>query len=331
MPHGEAATAESFRSARVRRFLVAALVFAALALSPLAIRSVYLQNVLVLTLLYAAVSQSWNILGGYCGQISLGHGLYFGIGAYATSVLFVTWGILPWGGMIVGGVLAVAVALLIGYPCFRLQGHYFAIATLVIAQSGLVLMQNWDFVGAARGIQWPFGPDSWWTLQFARAKTPYIEVSLALLVASWLATVLIGESRWGYWWRAVKDDALAAESLGVEVFRSKMAAAGVSAFFTAVGGGVYAAFLAYIDPDAVMSFRFSLLFALPAVLGGIGTPWGPLVGAAVLVPLGEFSRSYLGGSGSGLDLVIYGALVMAVALARPQGLLSLVPRRRAAP
>jgi branched-chain amino acid transport system permease protein len=330
MPREEASAA-SFRRHRRRRFLVAGLVFAALALSPLVLRPVYLQNMLVLTLLFAAVSQSWNILGGYCGQISLGHGLYFGLGAYATSVLFVHYGITPWGGMLVGGVLAVVVALLIGYPCFRLQGHYFAIATLVIAQSGLVLMQNWEFVGAARGIQWPFGPDSWMTLQFARAKTPYVELSLALLVLSWLATVLIGESRWGYWWRAVKDDAMAAESLGVEVFRSKMAAAGVSAFFTAVGGGIYAAFLAYIDPDAVMSFRFSLLFALPAVLGGIGTPWGALVGAAVLVPLGEFTRSYFGGSGSGFDLVIYGALVMAVALARPQGLLSLFQRQRRMP
>ncbi len=330
MPRGDDLSHAAFAKSRFRRFLGAGVIFALLAASPFVIRTVFLQNILVLTLLYAAVSQSWNILGGYCGQISLGHGLYFGIGAYATSVLFVNYGIVPWGGMVVGGVLAVTVALLVGYPCFRLQGHYFSIATLVIAQAGLVMTQNWEFVGAARGIQWPFGPDSWWTLEFARAKVPYIELSVALLVASWLATVLIGESRWGYWWRAVKDDALAAQSLGVEVFRSKMAAAGVSAFFTAVGGGVYAAFLSYIDPEAVMSFRFSLLFALPAVLGGIGTPWGPLVGAAVLVPLGELSRSYLGGSGSGIDLVFYGALVMVVALARPQGLLSLFSRQKRA-
>lgn len=311
----------------LRRFGIAIIVFGAIALSPLAIHDVYLRNVLVLTLLYAAISQSWNILSGYCGQISLGHALYFGVGAYATSVLFVHYGIVPWAGMAVGGVIAALLALLTGYPCFRLQGHYFSIATLVIAQIGLLLVQNWNFVGAATGIQWPFSPNSWWTLQFARNNVPYIEVALGLLVIVWLVTVLIEESRWGYWWRAVKDDPAAAESLGVEVFRSKMAAAAVSAFFTAVGGGIYAAFLAYIDPDAVMSFRFSLLFALPAVLGGIGTLWGALVGAAILIPLNEFTRAYLGGSGSGVDLIIYGTLVMVVAVARPEGILSLFRKR----
>lgn len=312
---------------RRNQLLVAAAVFAAIALSPVLVRDVYLQNVLVLTLLYAAVSQSWNILGGYCGQISLGHALYFGIGAYATSVLFVNYGVVPWGGMLVGGVLSAVIALLLGYPCFRLKGHYFSIATIVIAEIGLVLVHNWDFVGGALGIQWPFGPDSWWTLQFARDKVPYIHLALALLAVTWFVTFLIEDSRWGYWWRAVKDNPEAAESLGVEIFHSKMAAAAVSAFFTAVGGSFYASFLAYIDPESVMSFRFSLLFALPAVLGGIGTLWGPVVGAAVLIPLTEITRSYLGGSGSGIDLIIYGGLIMLVSLAKPEGILSLFQRK----
>jgi branched-chain amino acid transport system permease protein len=142
---------------------------------------------------------------------------------------------------------------------------------------------------------------------------------------------MIEDSKWGYWWRAVKDNAEAAECLGVVVFRSKMAAAALSAFFTALGGSFYAAFVSYIDPDSVMGFQFSLLIALPAVLGGIGTLWGPALGAAVLIPLTELTRSYFGGSGSGLDLIIYGVLIMAISLARPEGLTSLlVPRRRAA-
>ncbi|MEH3146361.1 MAG: branched-chain amino acid ABC transporter permease [Methylobacterium frigidaeris] len=319
-----------FAARRRRKLLVAAAVFAAIAALPYGITDVYLQNVLILTLMYAAVSQSWNILGGYCGQISLGHALYFGLGAYATSVLFVTYGIIPWGGMLVGGVLSALVALALGWPCFRLAGHYFSIATIVIAEIGLLLVHNWDFVGGAMGIQWPFNPDSWWTLQFARDKVPYVHFALGLFVVVWFVTYLIEDSRWGYWWRAVKDDAQAAESLGVEVFRSKMAAAAVSAFFTAIGGGFYAAYVSYIDPESVMSFRFSLLFALPAVLGGIGTLWGALVGAAILIPLTEISRSYLGGTGSGIDLMLYGVLVMAIALARPEGILSLFRRTRTA-
>ena len=317
------------RAQRRNQLVIAAVVFALLALTPYAITDVYLQNVVILTLLYAAMSQSWNILGGYCGQISLGHALYFGIGAYATTVLFVNFGVLPWFGAIAGAILSALLALALGYPTFRLGGHYFSIATIVIAEIGLLLVHNWDYVGAALGIQWPFAPDNWATLQFARAKAPYIWLSLGLLAITWLVTFVIEDSRWGFWWRAVKDNPEAAESLGVRVFRSKMGAAALSAFFTAVGGGLYAAFVSYIDPDSVMSFRFSLLFALPAVLGGIGTLWGPLLGAALLIPLTELTRSYLGGSGSGLDLVIYGLLIMGISLARPEGLLSLFVRQRA--
>jgi branched-chain amino acid transport system permease protein len=321
-----AAAAERFSAVRRKQLILATVIFVAIGLLPLGIRDVYLQNVIILTLMYAALSQSWNILGGYCGQISLGHALYFGIGAYTTTVLFTSFGLLPWGGMIVGGALSAVIALALGYMFFRLKGHYFAIATLVVGEIGLLLVNNWDYVGAAMGIQWPLGSDSWWTLQFARNKIPYVYFALGLVVVTWCVTFLIEASRWGYWWRAVKDNPEAAESLGVRVFKSKMAAAALSAFFTAVGGGFYAAFVSYIDPESVMSFRISLLIPLPAVLGGLGTLWGPLLGAAILIPLTEITRSYLGGSGSGFDLMIYGGLVVVAALAKPEGLVSFFGR-----
>jgi branched-chain amino acid transport system permease protein len=317
-------------SAHVRKrrtqLVTGAAVFAGVAALPYFVSDVYMQNVLILTLMYAAVSQSWNILGGYCGQISLGHALYFGVGAYATSVLFIKYGISPWIGMMIGGALSALLALGLGYPCFRLKGHYFSIATIVIAEIGLLVAHNWEYVGGALGLQWPFNPDSWATLQFARDKIPYFYFALGLLVVTWFVTYVIEESRWGYWWRAVKDNPEAAQSLGVTVFESKMAAAAISAFFTAIAGAFYAAFVSYIDPESVMAFRFSLLFALPAVLGGIGTLWGPFVGAAVLIPITEITRSYAGGSGSGLDLIIYGALIMLIALLRPEGILSIFRR-----
>lgn len=319
-----ASSMTSFVSSRRRQLIVAVVVFALIALVPRLVSDVYLMNVLILTLLFAALSQSWNLLGGYCGQVSLGHALYFGIGAYATSLLYVKFGITPWGGLLAGGIIAALIALALGYPSFRLKGHYFSIATIVIAEIGLLLFHNWDYAGAALGIQWPFTPDSWWTLQFARDKAPYFYLVLGLFAVTWLVTFVIVESKWGYWWRAVKDNAEAAESLGVTIFHSKMAAAAISAFFTAIGGGFYAAFVSYIDPDSVMHFRFSLLMALPAVLGGVGSLWGPAVGALILIPLAEFSRSYLGGSGSGLDLVIYGGLIMIVSLTRPEGILSFI-------
>ncbi|MFI5014013.1 MAG: branched-chain amino acid ABC transporter permease [Hyphomicrobiales bacterium] len=320
----------AFAGRRRGQLAVAVTVAAAVAVLPLRVQDVYLQNMLVLTLMYAALSQSWNILGGYCGQISLGHAIYFGLGAYTSTLLYTHAGLTPWIGMLAGGALAAVVALILGYPFFRLRGHYFTIATIVVAETALLSMINWDFAGGAQGIQIPYGPDSWLHLQFARNKLPYIYFALGLACITWLVTFAIEDSKWGYWWRAVKDNAEAAESLGVEVFRSKMAAAAVSASFTAIGGSFYAAFVSYIDPDSVMGFQFSLLIALPAVLGGIGTLWGPALGAAVLIPLTELTRSYLGGSGNGLDLIIYGVLIMVISLVRPAGLTSLSFRRRAA-
>ena len=320
----------SHDSARRNNLILAICVAAAVACLPLVVKDVYIQNMLVLTLMYAALSQSWNILSGYCGQISLGHALYFGLGAYATLLLFTKFGVLPWFGMIAGGVIAAAVAAAVGYPCFRLKGHYFVIATIVIAEAGLLLMLNWDWAGAAMGIEVPVRGDSWEKFQFARSKLPYFYFALGLALVAWIVTWKIEDSRWGYWWRAVKDNAEAAESLGVVVFRSKMAAAAVSAFLTAVGGGFYAQFVSYIDPESVMSFQFSLLMALPAVLGGIGTLWGPAVGAAILIPITEVTRSYAGGTGKGFDLIVYGLLVMGIALGRPEGIVGAFSARKRA-
>ena len=312
---------------RRKTLLRAAGVLVAVACAPLLVTNAYYQNMLVLILLYAALSQSWNILGGYCGQISLGHAVYFGVGAYTSTVLFQKYGLSPWPGMCVGAILSAALAVLFGYPCFRTKGHYYTIATIVIAEIGLLVAQNWSFIGGDMGIEPPIARDSWWALQFARNKLPYFYVALGLAALTWFATFVIEGSRWGFWWRAVKDDTLAAESLGVEVFRSKIAAAATSALFTSLAGSVYAAFVGFIQPDSVMAFQYSLLMALPAVIGGIGTLWGPAIGAAILIPITELTRSWAGGGRGGLDLMIYGALIMVVALVLPEGVQSLFTSR----
>jgi branched-chain amino acid transport system permease protein len=227
--------------------------------------------------------------------------------------------------MIGGGVISAIIAIGLGYPCFRLRGHYFVIATIVIAEIGLLLFHNWDWAGAALGIDIPVRGDSWLKFQFARSKLPYFYFALALACVAWFVTWWLEDSKWGYWWRAVKDNPEAAESLGVVVFNSKMGAAAVSAFLVAIGGSFYAQFVSYIDPESVMGFQFSLLMALPAVVGGIGTLWGPLLGAVILIPLTELTRSYIGGSGRGVDLIVYGTLIVLISLARPQGLIGLFP------
>ena len=318
----------SFAQRRRRDLIVAACLAGIAALVPLFVKDVYVQNIMVLTLMYAALAQSWNILGGYCGQISLGHALYFGLGAYTTTLLFTKFGVLPWFGMLGGGLISALIALALGYPCFRLRGHYFVIATIVIAEIAYLLFLNWDWAGAALGIDVPVRGDSWATFQFTRSKLPFYYFALVFCCVAWLVTWWLEDSKWGYWWRAVKDNPDAAESLGVVVFNSKMGAAAVSAFMTAIGGAFYAQFVSYIDPESVMSFHFSLLMALPAVLGGIGTLWGPVLGAVILIPLTELTRSFIGGSGRGVDLILYGAVIVLISLARPEGLIGLFSRRR---
>lgn len=311
---------------RRRELLLAACLLVVLIVAPLAIHDVYTRNLIIITLLFAGLSQAWNILGGYCGQISLGHSLYFGVGAYVSTMLFVGPHIPPPVGMLAGGAAAALVALLVGWPCFRLSGHYYAIATVVVQEIGYLLALNWEWIGGASGIYIPFRGENILNLQFRTAKLPYLYLALGFAAITWLVAWWIEGSRWGFSWRAVKDDVVAARSLGVRIFTSKMIAAAISGFFTGVGGAIFAQYVGYIDPDSILSGQMAILIALPAVLGGVGTLWGPFIGAAVLIPLRELSSSYLGSSGSGIDLMLYGALIMGVALFKPQGLVSLFRR-----
>ena len=309
---------------RRRRELVGGVVvLVAVGCLPLVVRDVYAQNLIIITLLFAGLSQAWNVLGGYCGQISLGHALYMGIGAYVSTMLFVHAGVPPTVGMFAGAAVAGVCALLVGWPCFRLSGHYYAIATVVVGEIGYLLFLNWEWVGAATGIYVPFKGEDWLLLQFRTAKWPFHLVALGFAALAWGVAFVIEGGRWGYSWRAVRDDVVAARSLGVRVFPSKMAAAAISGGLTGMGGAIYAQYVGYIDPDSIMAGHLSILIALPAVLGGVGTLWGPVVGAAVLIPMSELTRSYLGGSGQGVDLMLYGGLIVVVALARPAGLVSL--------
>ena len=311
-------------TARRRRELVLGLaLLVILAALPLAVRNIYWRGLIVLSLLYAGLSQGWNVLGGYCGQISLGHALYFGIGAYSSTILFTRLGIPPTLGLFAGGALAAAAAALVGWPCFRLSGHYYAIATLVIGLMALLLVQNWSFVGASMGITIPFRRQSWADLEFRTAVLPFHYAMLAYASLAWIAAWVVEGSRWGFYWRAVKDDVVAAQSLGVRVYPSKMAAAAISGAITGIGGALYAQYVGFIDPDSTLGLSLSVLIALPAVVGGVGTLWGPLLGAAVLIPVQQLSVAWLGGAGAGVDLMIYGALIVLLALARPQGLVSL--------
>jgi branched-chain amino acid transport system permease protein len=311
------------RGLGVGGIVLVALAFAAL-IFPAVFHLPYHRDLAIKILLNATLAQAWNILAGYCGQVSLGHAVFFGAGAYTSSVLQMQFGVNPWIGLVIGAVISVALSQAIGYPCFRLRGHYFAIATIAIGEIIHTLAINWEFIGGARGLTLPIHKDSLLAFQFHGTKFIYYYIALALMVCCFLVTWQIERSRIGYYLKAIREDTSAAQSVGVPVTKYKLIAMAISAAFVSIGGSFYAQYVLYMDPDSVFPLSLSILVCLLAVVGGVGTLWGPLVGAALMIPLSEFTRIQFGGTGSGVDLIIYGALLTIVAVFQPTGLVGLV-------
>lgn len=309
------------------KFLLYGIMLASAILFPLVVQKTFAQHMLILIFLYALMGVAWNILGGYTGQVSLGHAVYFGIGAYASTFFLMKLGISPWVGMLPGIIIAVAVSQVIGYPCFRLGGHYFAIATICAGEIIHIFFLNWDAVGGAVGLFLPVLPDSLLNFQFHKSKIPYYYVILGMLVVALMATIWIEKTRLGYYLRAIKEDQDAARSIGIGARWYKMVAMAISAGFTAMAGTFYANYILFIDPPSVLPLSLSIQMCLIAVLGGTGTLWGPVVGAFILIPLSEFTRVFWGGKGQGIDLIVYGALIMAIAAYQPAGLMGLFRRK----
>jgi branched-chain amino acid transport system permease protein len=308
---------------------VAAITVLALLAFPFVFARPFPRHVMIMIFLYGALATAWNILAGYCGQISLGHAVYFGIGAYTSTLLTRELALTPWLGMLAGAALAVLISQVIGYPVFRLRGHYFAIATIGVGEIVQTLVINWDWAGGARGLFVPIKrPDSLLNFQFHESKAVYYYIALGLLALALAATRWLERSRRGYVFRAIREDQDAAASLGVHVAHEKNVAIAVSAALTAIGGTFWAQYVLFIDPESVFPLSLSILICLVAVLGGVGSLWGPVLGAAILVPLSEGTRVLLGGTGKALDLVIYGALIMLIAVFQPNGVIGLARRFR---
>ena len=284
------------------------------------------RHLLIMIFLYATMGLAWNLIGGYAGQISLGHAIFFGIGAYTSSLMLMKLWISPWVGMLMGGILSIIVAFIIGYPCFKLAGHYFAIATIAIGEIAQHWMLNWDWAGAAVGLTLPILPESLVNLEFHSSKAPYYYIALGILTLAILSTYFIDRSKLGYYFKAIKGDLEAARSLGINVWKYKFYALALSAFLTSLCGSFYAQYVLYIDPDSVFPLMLSIVVCLVATLGGVGTVWGPVIGAFILIPISETTRIYLGGGGKGTDLIIYGLLIMLISIYQPFGVIGIAKR-----
>ncbi len=301
----------------------AALVLLALLSVPTLVTSSSHMNLVILVLMAAQVGVAWNIVGGYAGQVSLGHAAFYGLGAYTSTLLLVKFGINPWIGMLSGGLVAALLSLGFGWSCFRLKGHYFAMATIAVAELVQIFFTEWEYGGAAVGLYVPMTHQGLAWMNFA-TKEPYYWLALGLLAITLGANLWVERSFLGYYFRAIKDEPDAARSVGVNIARYKQVALSVSAFFTAMGGSLYAQKELYIDPNSVLSTALSIKMALVSILGGVGTLFGPVIGAVVLTTIEEFTRIVFGGTGRGTDVIIYAALIIFVAVFYPTGIIGWV-------
>jgi branched-chain amino acid transport system permease protein len=312
----------------MRRLISLSVVLAVVIAYPLLFSTPFQQRLGALVLLYAIAASAWNIVGGYAGQVSVGHVVFFGCGAYAAMGAYHHFALSPLVGIPAGIVFAVAIAAVIGVPTLRLSGHYFSMATIAVAELARLIVTNTEYLGAAVGLSGPPVPRNVFDFSFISAL-PYYYLFLVLLVVTLGITWWMTNSRMGFYLRAIRDSERAARSLGAPASRTKLYAYMLSAGLTSVAGALYAMMFGFVDPESGLGILISVKILVMAALGGAGLLFGPLVGAMILVPLEEISNSVLGGKGAGLTFVVYGAIIVLIARFQPGGILALINRQLA--
>lgn len=276
-------------------------------------------NALMMTLYAALLALAWNLLGGFGGQFSFGHALFFGTGAYASAVAQVTHGVNAWAALALAVGAAAAVGAFVGALAFRygLKGSYFALVTLAFAEVFRILAVSAGFTGGGVGMMLPL-KESFANLQFGSRKG-YVGLVLGFVVAALVVTAWLRHSRFGARLQAVRDNEDAARAVGVDPYRTKLAATVLSAAFMGAAGAFYLQVFQYIDPAIGFGPHVSVEALVGAIVGGMGTLWGPVLGAAVLHALAEGTRNLFGAL-PGLNMVIYGAVLVVIVMFLPRGL-----------
>ncbi len=304
-------------SIRLRRDLIALVVIVAVYLVAAAfVSNSYYQLILTMVPIWAVFGVSWNILSGYGGQLSFGHASFFGIGAYTVTLALVYWDLTPWLGIPLGMLVASVAAVLIGLPTFRLRGHYFALAMLAYPLAILYVLQYLGFQEMSLPMH-RLHPVAY--LAFTNPHW-YTVVAVGLLIAGTLVCMLIENSRFGLALLAIRQNELAAEAAGLNSRLWKMRALVVSGMIAAAAGGLYACVLLVITPDSVFGMLVSAQAVVVTLFGGVAAIWGPIIGAAILVPLAESLNAELGNYRPGIQGVVYGAAIIIIMLAAPEGL-----------
>lgn len=310
------------RQFRSMKFLILAV--ALLALLPIYMRNPFYMHIAIMTFSFAALASSWNLIGGFGGQMSVGHAAFFGIGAYSSTLLWLKFGLSPWIGMWVGALLSGLVSLGIGYPCFRLRGPFFALATMAFGEVIRIFAIHFKGItNGSIGLTIPFKPGLG-NLLFP-AKVHYYYVELAFMMVVILISWKVARSWFGYSLKGLREEKTL-EVCGIGATRTKAYAMFLSAALTAIGGTLFAQYILFIEPDSIFSLDFSIHVILLSIIGGIGTVLGPAVGSFILSPLSELLRMWFGGNLQGLHLIIYSGLLIFVAMYMPQGVVAKIGR-----
>ncbi|WP_332689926.1 branched-chain amino acid ABC transporter permease [Bosea sp. (in: a-proteobacteria)] len=281
----------------------------------------YFMEIFIMVGLIGTVAVAWNLMAGFTGLVSLGHSLFFGIGAYTVAYGQVGFGLGPLVTWPIAALLALASALFIGLLCFRygLRGYFFSIATLAFSEVAFLLVSATLWLGRSDGMMLPSSPETLRYLQFDH-KWPYGLIIVGFLALTLFLSQAFLATRPGFYWRAIRDNEGAAEALGVPAMRYKLLAFGLSAVVTAIGGAIFANTFAFVDPRSTLGVELSIQLLVFGIIGGLGLLWGPLLGAALLIPAGELLRTYLGAGFHGVNIVAYALLMIVLALLLPQGL-----------
>jgi ABC-type branched-subunit amino acid transport system ATPase component/ABC-type branched-subunit amino acid transport system permease subunit len=280
------------------------------------VTNAYYQLMLVLVPIWAVMGLSWNLFSGYSGLVSFGHAAFFGIGAYTVTIALVSFDLTPWLGIPLGMAAGAVAGVIIGYPTFRLRGHYFALAMLAYP---MALLYVFVWLGYQE-VALPMKRDApALYMQFGDYRV-YIALAVGLLAASLLLSLLVERSRFGMSLLAIKQNEPAAEAAGIDTLRWKMRAIMLSAAIAAAAGGLYAVILLVVTPDSVFGVLVSAQALVVALFGGVATLWGPVIGATILIPLSETLHAHLGDIIPGIQGVIYGAAIIVVVLVAPEGI-----------
>jgi branched-chain amino acid transport system permease protein len=299
---------------------------------PLFPLSAFAMATMIQFLMFSIYGMGWNTIGGYGGQVDLGKAQYVGIGAYTTAVMLIRWDIPFWVSMPIGVCLSVGWSFIIGYPLFRLKGHYFAIATIATSLVLKNLFEIWGFVGAARGLEISpikYHPPDFLRLIF-KEDIYYYYVILGIFLLAILYINWFRKSRLGFQLRSIKDNEDVARSLGINVHWAKIKTYAIATAFVSVVGSFHACYIKVIEPEDTMSLDISILIALMAMLGGAGSMWGPIIGAGILIPLKSYLKDWLGATAGlvGIDLILYATIIMIISAFEPRGIWGIVEKIR---